>query len=436
MRDDAASYNRRLAAILAADIAGYSRLMGEDEPATVRALKGHQAAILPLVGQHGGRVIDTAGDGILAEFASVIGATECAVAIQSAMARRNQDVPEHRQMWFRIGINLGDVIHDETRIYGDGINVAARLEGLAEAGGVLVSQAVHDQVRDRLHLEFDDLGERELKNIARPVRVYRMAPSSHAPRAPAAVATSEPPLALPDKPSVAVLPFVNMSSDPEQEFLADGVAEDVITALSHYPSLFVIARNSSFTYKGRAVEIRRVGRELGVRYVLEGGLRKAGHRIRVTAQLIEAETGNHVWAERYDRDLEDIFTLQDELTEAIVGAVAPSFISAEGQRVERMPPESFNAWDCAMRGNWHLARRNSDDNAEAIRLFEKALEIDPKSTAAHTGLAFALVIAVVFGWTDDVDLARAALHAAGQRAVAQNGKDAEAYVALAAGCFA
>jgi adenylate cyclase len=391
MRDDAASYNRRLAAILAADIAGYSRLMGEDEPATVRALKGHQAAILPLVGQHGGRVIDTAGDGILAEFASVIGATECAVAIQSAMARRNQDVPEHRQMWFRIGINLGDVIHDETRIYGDGINVAARLEGLAEAGGVLVSQAVHDQVRDRLHLEFDDLGERELKNIARPVRVYRMAPSSHAPRAPAAVATSEPPLALPDKPSVAVLPFVNMSSDPEQEFLADGVAEDVITALSHYPSLFVIARNSSFTYKGRAVEIRRVGRELGVRYVLEGGLRKAGHRIRVTAQLIEAETGNHVWAERYDRDLADIFAVQDEITEAVTIAIIPAISQAEQQRAMRKPPDKLDAWAAYQRGLWHLGKFSAADNSLAQTFFQQAIDLDPGFAAGYCGFASALI---------------------------------------------
>ena len=242
MTDDAASLNRRLAAILAADIAGYSRLMGEDEAATVRALKGHQAAVLPLVGQHGGRVIDTAGDGILAEFPSVIGATECAVEIQSAMARRNQDVPEHRQMRFRIGINLGDVIHDETRIYGDGINVAARLEGIAEAGGVLVSQAVHDQVRDRLPLEFDDLGEHELKNIARPVRVYRLRRTAAAPAAPAREITPAPVLPtgpgssaarpLPDKPSIAVLPFANMSGDPEQEYFVDGIVEDIITGLS------------------------------------------------------------------------------------------------------------------------------------------------------------------------------------------------------------
>jgi adenylate cyclase len=292
--DENTAIRRRLSAILAADIAGYSRLMGQDETATVRDLKGHQAAILPLVGRHGGRIIDTAGDGILAEFPSVIGATACAVEIQRVMAARNEEVPEPRRMLFRIGINLGDVIHDETRIYGDGINVAARLEGLAEPGGVLVSQAVHDQVRDRLDLAFEDLGERELKNIARPVRVYRLRTPAESKGAPAPGAA----LPLPDKPSIAVLPFSNMSGDPEQEHFADGIAEDILTGLARLRWLFVIACNSSFTYKGRHVDVRQVGRELGVRYVLEGSVRKGGNRIRITGQLIEAETGAHLWAER------------------------------------------------------------------------------------------------------------------------------------------
>src|SRR5205809_2805768 len=308
---------RRLAAILAADIAGYSRLMGEDEGATVRDLKGHQAVVLPLVGQHGGRIIDTAGDGILAEFPSVIGATECALEIQAVMAARNAEVPEHRRMVFRIGINLGDVIHDETRIYGDGINVAARLEGLAEPGGVLVSRAVHDQVQDRLDLAFEDLGERELKNIARPVRVYRV-------RTPAELKAPSVPgagLPLPDKPSIAVLPFTNMSGDSEQEHFADGIAEDILTGLARLRWLFVIARNSSFTYKGRHVDVRQVGRELGVRYVLEGSVRKGGNRIRITGQLIEAETGAHLWAERYDRALDDVFAIQDEITDSVIGCI-------------------------------------------------------------------------------------------------------------------
>ena len=325
MMDADSSIQRRLAAILAADIAGYSRLMGEDEAATVRDLKGHQAVILPLVGRHGGRIIDTAGDGILAEFPSVVGATECAMEIQTVMAARNEAVPERRRMRFRIGINLGDVIHDEARIYGDGINVAARLEGLAEAGGVLVSGAVHDQVRDRLQLGFEDLGERELKNIARPVRVYRLrtAPGPEVASAPSAA------LPLPDRPSLAVLPFNNMSGDPEQEHFADGIVEDIITGLSRLRWLFVIARNSTFTYKGRHVDIRQVGRELGVRYVLEGSVRKGGHRIRVTGQLIEAETGSHVWAERYDRALDDVFACLDRSNPQIL--VDPARAEGFGQ---------------------------------------------------------------------------------------------------------
>src|SRR3989304_2871806 len=305
--DEDTSIRRRLSAILAADIAGYSRLMGQDEAATVRDLKGHQAVILPLVARHGGRIIDTAGAGGLAEVPRGSGAPACAVEIQTVMAARNEDVPERRRMLFRIGINLGDVIHDETRIYGDGINVAARLEGLAEPGGVLVSRAVHDQVRDRLDLTFEDLGERELKNIARPVRVYRVRTpgESKAARAPG------DPLPLPDKPSIAVLPFPNMSGDPEQGYFADGIAEDIITGLSRLRWLFVIARNSSFTYKGKNVDIRQVGRELGVRYLLEGSVRKGGDRIRFTAQLIEATSGAHIWADRFEGDLHDVFELQD-----------------------------------------------------------------------------------------------------------------------------
>jgi adenylate cyclase len=285
---------RWLAAILNADIAGYSRLMGDDEAATVRELKGHQAVILPLVGRHGGRIMDTAGDGILAVFRSVIGAIQCAVEIQTIMAARNKDVPENRRMLFRIGINLGDVIHDGIRIYGDGINVAARIQVLAEPGGVLVSQAVYGQMRERPDLAFEDLGERELKNIARPVRVYRLRTLAE----PKAADVPAAALPLPDKPSIAVLPFVNMSGDPEQEYFADGIVEDILTGLARLRWLFVIARNSSFSYKGRNVDVRQVGRELGVRYVLEGSVRRGGNRVRITGQLIEAETGNHIWAER------------------------------------------------------------------------------------------------------------------------------------------
>jgi adenylate cyclase len=391
---DDTSIRRRLSAILAADIAGYSRLMGEDEAGTVRDLKGHQAVILPLVGRHGGRIIDTAGDGILAEFPSVIGATECAVEIQHVMAVRNEEVPEHRRMLFRIGINLGDVIHDETRIYGDGINVAARLEGLAEPGGVLVSHAVRDQVRDRLDLAFQDLGERELKNIARPVRVYRLQPpaESTAPPVPEAA------LSLPDKPSIAVLPFANMSGDPEQEHFADGIAEDILTGLARLRWLFVIARNSSFTYKGRHVDVRQVGRELGVRYVLEGSVRKGGHRIRVTGQLIEAESGVHLWAERYDRALDDVFAIQDEITESVIGRIQPHVYAAEHERLKRKPPKRLDAWENFVRAMFLYSQHSEPSTREALVLVDRAVELDPGYAQAHGLRAVCLAWRAFQGW--------------------------------------
>ena len=317
------SQTRRLAAILAADVAGYSRLMGVDEEGTHERLKGHLGQLVePKIKDHRGRTVKNTGDGLLAEFASVVDAVRCAVEVQREMIDREPEVPEERRIRFRIGINLGDVIAEEHDIFGDGVNVAARLEGLAEPGGICVSRVVRDQVRDRLDLGFEDLGEQQVKNIARPVRVYRVSDIGGGHQIPSAPAM--PTLPLPDKPSVAVLPFANMSHDPEQEFFADGIAEDIITALSRYPSLFVIARNSCFTYKGRAVDVKVVGRELGVRYVLEGSLHESGNRIRVTAQLVEAETGKDVWSERYDRDLADIFTVQDEITEAVTIAIAPA----------------------------------------------------------------------------------------------------------------
>ena len=441
MTDDAASLSRRLAAILAADIAGYSRLMSEDEAGTVRALKGHQAALLPLVGQHGGRVIDTAGDGILAEFPSVIGATECAVEIQSTMARRNQDVPEHRQMRFRIGINLGDVIHDKTRIYGDGINVAARLEGLAEAGGVLVSQAVHDQVRDRLRLEFDDLGERELKNITRPVRVYRLrrpADAAAPAREPAAAAvlraapgtSAVPP--LPDRPSIAVLPFTNMSGDPEQEYFVDGIVEDIITGLSRIKWLLVTARNSAFVYKGRSVDIKQVGRQLGARYVLEGSLRKAGNRVRVTAQLIEADTDTHVWAERYDRAIGDIFELQDEITFKVVGAIEPSLRQAEIERAKRKRPENLDAYDLYLRAQPFAQVSMPGDAGKALPLLHQALALQPDYAAAHASAAWCYEQRYLRGGLRDEDKVAGLYHA---RAAIEAGADDATSLATAGFCI-
>ncbi len=349
-----ARVQRRLAAILAADVAGYSRLMGADEEGTLAALKELRRELAdPKIKEHRGRIVKTTGDGLLVEFASVVDAVRCAVEVQQEMAERNVGVPEEQRIQFRIGINLGDIIKDGRDIYGDGVNVAARLEALAEPGGICVNRVVRDQVRDKLDFAFEDAGEQRVKNIARPLRVYHVRPGQVANEE---MSAAQPPLALPDKPSLAVLPFTNMSGDPEQEFVSDGIAEDVISALSHYPSLFVIARNSTFTYKGRAVDVKQVGRELGVRYVLEGGVRKAGNRIRVTAQLIEAETGNHVWANRYDRDLADIFAVQDEITHALTTALTPAIADAELRRAIRKPPESLDAWAAYQRGLWHLSK--------------------------------------------------------------------------------
>src|SRR6202045_1376971 len=337
-----ARVQRRLAAILAADVAGYSRLMGADEEGTLAALKKLRRELAdPKIKEHRGRIVKTTGDGLLVEFASVVDAMRCAVEVQREMAERNARVPEERCIQFRIGINLGDIIKDGRDIYGDGVNVAARLEALAEPGGICVNRVVRDQVRDKLDFAFEDAGEQRVKNIARPLRVYHVRSGRVAGEE---MNAPQPPLALPDKPTLAVLPFTNMSGAPEQEFVSDGIAEDVISALSHYPSLFVIARNSTFTYKGRAVDVKQVGRELGVRYVLEGGVRKARNRIRVTAQLIEAGTGNHVWADRYDRDLVDIFAVQDEITQALTTALTPAIADAELRRAMRKPPQILDAW--------------------------------------------------------------------------------------------
>jgi len=422
--DEEHSIKRWLAAILAADIAGYSRLMGEDEAATVRDLKGHQAVILPMVAGHGGRIIDTAGDGILAAFRSVIGATQCAVEIQTVMAARNKDVPEKRRMLYRIGINLGDVIHDESRIYGDGINVAARLEALAAAGGVFVSQAVYDQVRDRLDLGFEDLGERELKNIARPVHVYRLRTPPESQAAPARGTA----LQLPDKPSIAVLPFLNMSGDPEQEYFADGIVEDILTGLARLKWLFVIARNSSFSYKGRNVDVRQVGRELGVRYVLEGSVRRGGSRIRITGQLIEAENGNHLWAERYDRALDDVFAIQDEITESVIGCIQPEVYAAEHDRLKRKPPQSLDAWENFVRGMFLYSQHSDEGTKDALNMLNRAIKLDPCYAQALGLRAVCLAWRAFQGW-ENRDKAFAEAAEAADRAVACDPGEPWAYIA-------
>jgi adenylate cyclase len=385
---------RRLAAILAADVAGYARLVRADEDGTLASLKTLLAELVdPTIARHNGRIVKLMGDGILAEFSSVVDAVRAAVEIQQGMNGRNAEVPDDRRIDFRIGINLGDVVIDGDDIQGDGVNIAARLEGLARPRGICVSAAVHDQVRDRTELAFEDMGECELKNIDRPVRVWGWTMDGGA-------ATSAAPPALPDKPSIAVLPFDNMSNDPEQDFFADGMAEDIITALSRMPWFFVIARNSSFTYKGGAVDVKQVASELGVRYVLEGSVRKAGNRLRITAQLIDATTGNHLWAERYDREITDIFDVQDEVTQAIVGAVAPEFLSIEAKRTRNKDASQLDAWECVMRGRALLWKLGREDAAEARRLFERAIELLPSGELGTSDLALVYFLETFYGWSD------------------------------------
>jgi adenylate cyclase len=367
---------RRLSAILAADIAGYSALMGADEARTVRDLKGHQAVVLPMIGEFGGRIIDTAGDGFLAEFPSVVNAIKCAVVIQSKMAERNAPIEPERRMQFRIGINIGDVVYDETRIYGDGINVAARLEAISEPGGICISSKVYEEVSGRIDLAYQDIGEQHFKNIARPVRAYRLHLDHISP-------SGAPALALPHKPSIAVLAFQNMSGDPEQEYFVDGMVDDIITGLSRIKWLFVIARNSTFTYKGRAVDVKQVGRELGVRYVLEGSVRKLSDRVRITGQLVDAATGAHVWAERYDRKSDDIFALQDEIALSVVGAIEPSLRRAEVERVKRKRPDSLDAYDLVLRAQPDVYSVMLAEACKALSLLERAIELEPTYALAH-----------------------------------------------------
>jgi TolB-like protein/class 3 adenylate cyclase len=370
---------RRLAAILAADVAGYSRLMGADEEGTLAALKTLRRELAdPKIKEHRGRIVKTTGDGLLIEFASVVDAVRCAVEVQREMAQRNADVPPHRRIEFRMGINLGDIIKDGRDIHGDGVNVAARLEGLAEPGGICVSRVVRDQVRDKLAFSFEDMGEQEVKNIARPVRVHRILLGEEPSRPePVSLATTKPPLALPDKPSLVVLPFQNMSGDPEQEYFVDGMVEEIITALSRIRWLFVIARNSSFTYKGQAVDVKQVGRELGVRYVLEGSVRKGSNRVRITAQLIDAATGTHLWVDRFDGSLEDVFELQDEVASSVAGVIEPALQAAETSRSTGRPTTDLTAYDLYLRA-YAMFLSSARQIPDALRLMEQAIERDPR----------------------------------------------------------
>ncbi len=422
---------RRLTAILVADVVGYSRLMGVDETETLTALKGHRAELFdPKIAEHKGRIVKLMGDGTLAEFTSVIGAVLCAVEIQQGMAERNAVAARDRRMEFRIGINLGDVIVDGEDIYGDGVNVAARLEALAEPGGVCVSGTAYDIVHDKLDLAFDSMGEQRVKNIDKPVRAYRTRPAGRPEFSDSDAGAAAPALELPDKPSVAVLPFVNMSTDPEQEFFADGISEDIITELSKFRSLFVIARNSSFAFRGRSVDVKEVSAKLGVRYVVEGSVRRAGNRVRITAQLIDAVGDKHIWAERYDRELEDIFAVQDEVTHAIVSTIEPRLASTERQRARRKPTESLGAWECYQRGLWHLYGYAAEGNTRALDFLRRAIDLDPTFASAHAGLAFALYYYIILGFSGDRDGDLARAFDAGKTAVMLDDSDPFAHVAL------
>ena len=428
---------RKLAAILSADVAGYSRLMGEDEEGTLTAFKAHRAeAVDPAIARHHGRIVKTTGDGLLAEFASAVDAVRCALAVQEAMAARNATVANDRKIEFRIGVNVGDVMIDGDDLMGDGVNVAARLQEIAEPGGVYISRTARDQVRDRLELTLEDLGEQTVKNIARPVRVFRVPVmtenlSAVGKTPPDTAGPSGTEFELPDKPSIVVLPFENMSGDPEQEYFADGIAEDIITGLSKMRWVFVISRNSAFTYKGKAVDVKQVAKELGVGYVLEGSVRKAGNRVRITAQLIDAESDHHVWAERYDRELEDIFAVQDEITQNIIAEVAPGFVAAEMERAQRKDPRDLRAWDYTMRAHWHMERFTKEDWAEARQLIGRAIELNPKYAWPFGDLAFINVFEAIFGWHESPPQALLEAAEAARQAVALDGQDARAYVMLA-----
>jgi adenylate cyclase len=423
------SETRKLAAILCSDVVGYSRLAGADEDRILARLRALRSDLIdPTIAVHNGRVVKRTGDGAIVEFRSVVDAVRCAIEVQNAMVERNAGVPEDRRIVFRIGIHLGDVVEEsDGDLMGDGVNVAARLEGVAGPGAICLSEDAYRQVKGRLDLAVTDLGATQLKNIAEPIRVYSLQvglPAQAKPAEAAAPAKSSPMLALPDKPSIAVLPFQNMSGDPEQEYFVDGMVEDIITGLARIKWLFVIARNSSFVYKGKAVDVRQVGRELGVRYVLEGGVRKSGSRLRITAQLLEAETGAHLWADKFDGALEDVFELQDQITERVVGIVEPRLQRSEIERSRRKRPENLDAYDLYLRALPHMASVMPADARTAAGFLEDALKLDPDYAAAHALLAWCHEIFFVRAGLDEADKVAGIRHA--RAAIASGGDDASA----------
>ena len=423
---------RRLAAVLAIDMAGYSRLMEIDEDGTLARLQTHRIELIdPAFVKNQGNIIKTTGDGMLVEFQSVADAVKCAVEIQERMERRNTDVPKDRRIQFRVGINLGDIIFDKDDIFGDGVNIAARIEGLAEIGGVCVSAAVHDQVSDRLDVAFEDLGEKNLKNISRPVRVYS---AVIGPRDQAGVAGQDQPAEsrATVKPTIAVLPFANMSGDEEQEFFVDGLTEDILTQLSRHHELFVISRNSTFVYKGKAVNMREVAEKLGAQYLVEGSVRKAGERLRITVQLIDTASDSHIWAEKYDRKMDDIFEIQDEVTSAIVSTLPSRVEAAQHEQLKRKIPANMVAYECVLAAKVLHHRSTINDNAEAQILIDRALELDPEYAHAHAWRACILGQTWGYNWCEDQDATLKEVEAELERALALDDNDADVHRILAA----
>jgi adenylate cyclase len=390
--------HRRLAVILAADVASYSRLMSDDEEATLKTLASYREVIAGLAAEHSGRIFGAAGDSIMIEFASAIQSVRCAVAIQRATGRRNADLPDTRRMVFRIGINVGDVIAHDADLFGDGVNIAARLQALAEPGRICITESVHEHISGKLSFACRFIGERKVKNIPRAVRFYDVDPSLEAPVPVRSLERGT--LALPDKPSIAVLPFTNMSGDPAQDYFADGLTEDLTTALAKFRWFFVIARNSSFIYKHRPATVQQVGRDLGVRYVLEGSARKQGHRVRVVAQLVEAETGHHVWADRYDRNGVDLFEIQDEIVDRVAGAIEPEMLRSETVRARHMTAASLTAWELVFRGMWHFYQVKQSDHQKARGFFRNAIEAAPDIAEGHAWLARCNAGLLFYGWSD------------------------------------